>query len=79
MEFFNCMRYTFLLKKRLLEFTPIEVSKMIGVTNKTVINHCVKLTNSGFLVPNIVNQRVRSYSLSEFAKRNEKNIIKFVS
>lgn len=69
----------FLLKKRLLEFTPIEVSKMIGVTNKTVINRCVKLTNNGFLVPNIVNQRVRSYSLSEFAKRNEKNIIKFVS
>lgn len=26
----------FLLKKRLLEFTPIEVSKMIGVTNKTI-------------------------------------------
>lgn len=52
---------------------------MIGVTNKTIINRCVKLTNNGFLVPNIVNQRVRSYSPSEFAKRNEKNIIKFVS
>lgn len=65
----------FLLKKRLLEFTPIEVSKMIGVTNKTIINRCAKLTNNGFLVPNIVNQRIRSYSLSEFAKRNEKKII----
>ncbi len=65
----------FLLKKRLLEFTPIEVSKMLGVTNKTIINRCAKLTNNGFLVPNIVKQRIRSYSLSEFAKRNEKKII----
>lgn len=65
----------FLVEKRLLEFTPIDVSKMLGVTNKTVINRCAKLTNNGFLIPNIVNQRIRSYSLSEFAKRNEKNII----
>ena len=64
----------FLLKKRLLEFTPIEVSKMLGVTNKTIINRCAKLTNQGFLVPNIVKQRIRTYSLSEFAKRNEKRL-----
>ncbi len=65
----------FLLKKRLLEFTPIDVSKMLGVTNKTIINRCAKLTNNGFLIPNIVSQRIRSYSLSDFTKRNEKNII----
>ncbi len=65
----------FLLKKRLLEFTPIDVSKMIGVTNKTVINRCAKLTNHGFLIPNIVSQRIRSYSLSDFTKRNEKKIL----
>lgn len=65
----------FLLKKRMLEFTPIDVSKMIGVTNKTIINRCAKLTNNGFLIPNIVSQRIRSYSLSEFAKRNEKRIL----
>ena len=65
----------FLLKKRLLEFTPIDVSKMLGVTNKTIINRCAKLTNNGFLVPNIVSQRIRSYSLSEFAKRNAKKIL----
>jgi len=65
----------FLLKKRMLEFTPIDVSRMIGVTNKTIINRCAKLTNNGFLIPNIVKQRIRSYSLSEFAKRNEKNIL----
>lgn len=65
----------FLLKKRMLEFTPIDISRMIGVTNKTIINRCAKLANHGFLVPNIVRQRIRSYSLSEFAKRNEKTII----
>lgn len=69
----------FLLEKRLLEFTPIDVSKMLGVTNKTVINRCAKLTNNGFLVPNIVSQRIRSYSLSEFAKQNEKKIISKLS
>lgn len=65
----------FLLKKRLLEFTPIDVSRMLGVTNKTIINRCAKLTSNGFLIPNIVKERVRSYSLSEFARRNEKRII----
>lgn len=65
----------FLLEKRLLEFTPIDVSKMIGVTNKTVINRCAKLANNGFLIPNIAKQRIRSYSLSEFVKRNNKKII----
>lgn len=64
----------FLLKNKMMEFTPIAVSKILGITNRTVINRCVKLANYGFLVPNIVNQRIRSYSLSEFAKRNEKNI-----
>lgn len=65
----------FLLKKRLLEFTPIDVSKLVGVTNKTIINRCAKLTSNGFLIPNIVRERIRSYSLSEFAKRNEKDIL----
>lgn len=64
-----------LLKKTMLEFTPINVSKMLGVTNKTIINRCAKLTNNGFLIPNIVSQRIRSYSLSEFAKRNQKKIL----
>lgn len=68
----------FLLNKRLLEFTPIEVSKMMGVTNKTIINRCAKLASNGFIVPNIVNQRIRSYSLSEYTKRNEKKIIKLL-
>ncbi|MGN0415206.1 MAG: Fic family protein, partial [Agathobacter sp.] len=69
----------FLLKKRLYEFTPIEVSKMIGVTNKTVINRCAKLANNGFLIPIIVKTRVRSYRLSDFSRINEKKILKKLS
>lgn len=65
----------YLIKNSLLEFTPIEVSKKLGVTNKTVINRCAKLTSNGFLIPNIVKERVRSYSLSEFALKNSKEII----
>lgn len=65
----------YLISNRMFEFTPIEVSKKLGVTNKTIINRCAKLTTNGFLIPNIVKERVRSYSLSEFARQNEKQII----
>lgn len=51
----------FLIKKKLYEFTPIDVSRMIGVTNKTVINRCAKLVKYGFLIPVIVNTRIRSF------------------
>lgn len=66
----------FLLKKHIYEFTPIDVSKMLGVTNKTIINRSAKLSNNGFLAPVIVRQRVRSYKLSEFTRANEKKIEK---
>ncbi|MBQ7944030.1 MAG: Fic family protein [Lachnospiraceae bacterium] len=69
---------TYILKKRLYEFTPIDVSKMLGVTNKTVINRCAKLSSNGFLMPVIVNTRVRSYRVSEFSRVNEKNILKIL-
>lgn len=65
----------YLINSRMFEFTPIEVSKKLGVTNKTIINRCAKLTSNGFLIPNIVKERVRSYSLSEFAKKNKKQIV----
>ena len=64
-----------LLERHLYEFTPMEVSKIIGVTNRTVINRCVKLAANGFIVPNLVKERIRSYSMSEFAKTNEKMIL----
>lgn len=65
----------YLMSHHIYEFTPIEISKKLGVTNKTIINRCAKLTTNGFLIPNIVKERVRSYSLSEFSRTNEKQII----
>ena len=64
----------FLMENHLYEFTPIDVSRMIGVTNKTVVNRCVNLTANGFLIPMIVKTRIRSYRLSDFARDNEAKI-----
>ncbi len=60
------------------EFTPIEVSKELKVTNKTVINRLVTLVKNGFVVPNMVKVRIRSYELSDFTKQNEKKIKKIL-
>lgn len=65
-----------LIKKNMYEFTPIEVSKLMGVTNKTIINRSAKLASNGFIVPVIVNARIRSYKLSEFTKNNKDIILK---
>ena len=56
------------------EFTPIEVSKQLSVTNKTVINRLAVLAKNGFVIPILVNKRIRSYKLSEFAVNHEKEI-----
>ena len=68
----------FLIKKYRGEFTPIEVSREIGVTNKTVINRLSVLVKNGFVEPLIVKQRIRSYKLSDFTKDNEKMIKKLI-
>ena len=52
------------------EFTPIELSKLLGVTNRTVINRLSILVKNGFVEPVLVNERIRSYKLSEFTKTN---------
>lgn len=67
-----------LLKKHIHEFTPIGISKEIGVTNKTVINRLVNLVNNGFVVPMIAKERIRSYQMSDFAKENNKRLMKLL-
>ena len=68
-----------LLKKYKGEFSPVEVSKVLGVTNKTVINRLAILVKSGFVKPNMVKERIRSYELSDFSKDNEKAIKKILA
>lgn len=65
-----------LIKGYKREFTPIEISRVLSVTNKTVINRLAVLAKNGFVVPILVNQRIRSYRLSDFTLQHEKEIIK---
>ena len=66
----------FLIKNYRGEFTSIEVSRELSVTNKTIINRLAVLVKNGFVLPILVNQRIRSYELSEFTKDHEKEIMK---
>lgn len=65
----------FLLKNKLYSFTPVELSKKLNVTNKTIINRCSKLVSNGFLIPNLVQTRIRSYQLTDFAKTNASRLL----
>ena len=56
----------------------IEVSKDLNVTNKTVINRLAALVKNGFVVPNMIKERIRSYELSDFTKQNDKEIKKLL-
>ena len=57
----NLLNY--LKNERLMEFSPIEISKIFNVSNRTIINWCAELCENGYLKPNIVNKRIRTYSL----------------
>ena len=65
----------FVLSEHYDEFTPIEIAKVCEVSNRTVVNWCVGLTQNGFLKPNLAKQRIRSYSLSDFALQNRETIL----
>lgn len=63
----------FLLHSIEREFTPINLARAFSVTNKTVINRLSTLAKNGFVLPVLAKQRIRSYTLSEYASdhRNE--------
>lgn len=67
-----------LIKKHKREFTPIEISKELKVTNKTIINRLSVLSKNGFVIPILVNQRIRTYELSEFTKSHEQEMVKLL-
>jgi DNA-binding MarR family transcriptional regulator len=67
-----------LIKNYKREFTPIELSRELGVTNKTIINRLAVLSKNGFVVPVLVNERIRSYELSDFTRDHEKEIMKAI-
>lgn len=55
---------SYLRKHNVKLFTPIELSKKMNVTNRTIINWCVELSNNGFIEPIVVNKRVRKYKVN---------------
>lgn len=67
-----------LMEEHKQQFTPIEISREIGVTNKTIITRLSTLVKNGFVVPVMANQRIRFYELSEFTRHNEKEILKAI-
>ena len=55
--------FEYLKKEKIEEFSPIQVASYFNVSNRTIINWCIELCNNGFLKPNLVNKRIRSYTL----------------
>ena len=55
--------YKYLIDNKIKIFTPIELVTIFKVTNRTIINWCLELSNNGYLKPIIVNKRIRSYEL----------------
>jgi len=68
----------FLIKKKLYEFSPISISLMTGISNRTVINRCARLVQGGFLEPQIANERIMTYRLSDLTKANERKLLKMM-
>ena len=68
----------FLGEHYLGEFTPIEVSKKIGVTNRTIINRLAALTKNGFVIPLIVKECIRSYQLTALTKEHKNELKKLI-
>ena len=64
----------FLIMNHKMNFTPIEVSKELSVTNKTIINRLAALVKNGFVEPNLTGERIRSYSLSDYTRQHEKEL-----
>lgn len=65
----------YILEKNINDLVPIELSKKLSVTNRTIVNWCSKLSMNGLLIPNLVNKRIMSYSVADFIKNNKKEII----
>ena len=61
------------------EFSPIEISRVIGVTNRTVINRLSRLESFGFVEPILVKERIRSYRLSKSSKIFANDIVDYIN
>lgn len=53
----------YIRRKKIRRIYPSEIAKQMDVTNRTIINWCVELSENGFLKPNIVKKRVLHYDV----------------
>ena len=56
------------------EFTPVDIARRTGVSNRTVINRLAILSKNGFVVPHLVKERITTYELSDFTRSNNATI-----
>lgn len=54
----------YLIDNHIDTFTPSEMAVVMKVTNHTITNWCASLAKNGFLTPNLVKQRIRSYRVN---------------
>lgn len=52
-------------KNKIEEFAPIDLSKELDTTNRTIINWSIELAKNGFLKPIIVKKRIRKYTVNK--------------
>ena len=64
----------FLLDHFDVDFTPVEIGRLLGISNRMAINRLSVLAKNGLVVPHLVNQRIMSYGLSDFTKENRESI-----
>lgn len=55
----------YIIKERIKVFSPIDIAGVFKVSNRTIINWCSELCENGYLKPNIVNKRIRTYTLMD--------------
>lgn len=53
----------YLTIEKIKVFSPMDIAGAFKVSNRTIINWCSELCENGYLKPNIVNKRIRTYTL----------------
>ena len=56
----------YLTRHHIESFSPTEMAEKMKVSNRTIINWSLALAKNGFLTPNLVKQRIRSYTVTGF-------------
>lgn len=65
----------YILANDIQEYRPIDLSKVLNVTNRTIINRTANLTKNGFIIPVLIKERITAYKLSEYSKPYKETIL----